>query len=43
MPAADLSAPIPALVVGDGSAEVVAKLVKSLAASGQGVRFFEYS
>jgi two-component system cell cycle response regulator len=35
----DLWAPIPALVVGDGSAEVVTKLVAGLAASGQGARF----
>ncbi len=39
MPTVDLSAPIPALVVGDGSAGVVAKLVAGLAASGQGARF----
>ena len=39
MPTADLSAPIPALVVGDGSAGVVAKLVAGLAASGQAAQF----
>jgi len=39
MPAVDLSAPIPALVVGDGSPGVVAKLVAGLAASGEGAKF----
>lgn len=39
MPTTDMSAPIPALVVGDGSAGVVAKLAAGLAASGQGAHF----
>jgi two-component system cell cycle response regulator len=39
MQTADLPGPIPALVVGDGSAEVVATLAAGLAASGQGARF----
>jgi len=39
MPMLGQSAPIPALVVGDGSREVVAELAGGLAASGQGARF----
>ena len=39
MSPADPSVPIPALVVGDGSAGIVAKLVQGLAACGQSARF----